>query len=77
MDRSLRRELKSTFGNSNYWFNTSNFKNAAEIKYVPEMTIEFLVPKEMVSTSSLDFCFMDYFTFYGLNHNCLNFLRSD
>ena len=22
MDRSLRRELKSTFGNDNYWFNT-------------------------------------------------------
>ena len=22
MDRSLRRELKSTFGNNNYWFNT-------------------------------------------------------
>ena len=26
MDRSLRRELKSTFGNKNYWFNTSKFK---------------------------------------------------
>ena len=32
MDRSLRRELKSIFGNSNYWFNTSKFKNAVEIK---------------------------------------------
>ena len=28
MDRSLRRELKSAFGNNNYWFNTSKFKNA-------------------------------------------------
>ena len=28
MDRSLRRELKSTFGNNNYWFSTSKFKNA-------------------------------------------------
>ena len=27
MDRSLRRELKSAFGNNNYWFNTSKFKN--------------------------------------------------
>ena len=27
MDRSLRRELKSTFGNNNYWFNTSKYKN--------------------------------------------------
>ena len=25
MDRSLRRELKSTFGNDNYWFNTVNY----------------------------------------------------
>ena len=32
MDRSLRRELKSVFGNDNYWFNTSKFKNAVEIK---------------------------------------------
>ena len=32
MDRSLRRELKSTFGNNNYWFSTSKFKNAVEIK---------------------------------------------
>ena len=54
MDRSLRRELKSTFGNNNYWFNTSKFKNAVEIKIQSENeTIEFLVPKEMVSTSSI------------------------
>ena len=32
MDRSLRRELKSVFGNNNYWFSTSKFKNAVEIK---------------------------------------------
>ena len=54
MDRSLRRELKSTFGNNNYWFNTSKFKNAVEIKIKSENeVIEFLVPKEMVSTSSV------------------------
>ena len=54
MDRSLRRELKSTFGNNNYWFNTSKFKKAVEIKIRSENeTIEFLVPKEMVSTSSI------------------------
>ena len=42
MDRSLRRELKSTFGNNNYWFNTSKFKNAVEIKIRSENeTIEF------------------------------------
>jgi len=54
MDRSLRRELKSTFGNNNYWFNTSKFKNAVEIKIRSNKdVIEFLVPKEMVSASSV------------------------
>ena len=54
MDRSLRRELKSTFGNNNYWFSTSKFKNAVEIKIKSENEIlEFLVPKEMVSASSI------------------------
>ena len=54
MDRSLRRELKSAFGNKNYWFNTSKFKNAVQIKVKSENEIiEFLVPKELVSTSSV------------------------
>jgi two-component system, OmpR family, osmolarity sensor histidine kinase EnvZ len=54
MDRSLRRELKSSFGNNNYWFNTSKFKNAVEIKIKLENeVIEFLVPKEMISASSV------------------------
>ena len=54
MDRSLRRELKSAFGNNNYWFNTSRFKNAVEIKIKSNNeVIEFLVPKEMVSASSV------------------------
>jgi two-component system osmolarity sensor histidine kinase EnvZ len=54
MDRSLRRELKSAFGNNNYWFNTSKFKNAVEIKIkVEKEVIEFLVPKDMISTSSV------------------------
>jgi two-component system, OmpR family, osmolarity sensor histidine kinase EnvZ len=54
MDRSLRRELKSVFGTSNFWFNTSKFKNAVEIKIRSgNDVIEFLVPKEMVSASSV------------------------
>ncbi len=54
MDRSLRRELKSTFGNNNYWFSTSKFKNAVEVKIKSDdEIIEFLVPKEMVATSSV------------------------
>ena len=54
MDRSLRRELKSTFGSNNYFFNTSKFKNAVEIKIrLVNETMEFLVPKEMISASSV------------------------
>ena len=54
MDRSLRRELKSAFGNNNYYFNTSKFKNAVEIKIKNEdEVIEFLIPKEMISASSV------------------------
>ena len=54
MDRSLRRELKSAFGNNNYWFNTSRFKNAVEIKIRSnDEVFTFLVPKEMISTSSV------------------------
>ena len=54
MDRSLRRELKSSFGNDNYWFSTSKFKNAVEIKIKSQNEIiEFLVPKEIVSASSV------------------------
>ena len=54
MDRSLRRELKSAFGNKNYWFNTSKFKNAVEIKIQSNNEVlDFLVPKEMISASSV------------------------
>jgi two-component system, OmpR family, osmolarity sensor histidine kinase EnvZ len=54
MDRSLRRELKSSFGNNNYWFNTLKFKNAVEIKIRSNNEVlEFLVPKEMISASSV------------------------
>ena len=54
IDRSLRRELKSAFGNNNYWFNTTKYKNAVEIKIkLGNEVIEFLVPKEMISASSV------------------------
>ncbi len=59
MDRLLRRELKSAFGNRNYWFSTSKFKNAVEIKIKSERdVIEFLVPKDMVSASSVRLFFL-------------------
>ena len=54
MDRSLRRELKSAFGNNNYWFNTSKFKDAVEIRIKSNNEVmEFLIPKLMVSASSV------------------------
>ena len=54
MDRSLRRELKSVFGNNNYWFNSLKFKNAVEIKIKSQNEVlDFLVPKEMISASSV------------------------
>ncbi len=54
LDRSLRRELKSTFGNNNYWFSTVKFKKAVEIKIKTENeVIEFVVPKEMIAASSV------------------------
>ena len=50
----LEEKLKSTFGHDSYWFSTSKFKNAVEIKIKSQNEIiEFLVPKEMVSTSSV------------------------
>ena len=59
MDRLLRRELKSNFGNNKYWFSTSKFKNAVEIKIKSKNeVIEFLVPKEMVSASSIRLFFL-------------------
>ncbi len=54
MDRSLRRELKSVFGNNNYWFTTSKYKNAIEIKIrTKNELIRFLVPKNKIYTSSI------------------------
>ena len=54
MDRSLRRELKSTFGNKNYWFSTSNYLDMVEIKIkLREDTIHFIFPKEKLATSSV------------------------
>ena len=78
MDRSLRRELKSTFGNNNYWFSTSKFKNAVEIKIKSNTeVIEFLVPKEMVSSFFCEtFCFMDHTSFNSFNYYCFNIFKN-
>ena len=54
MDRSLRRELKSTFGNGNYWFNTVNYLDVVEVRIKSEnKNLQFFFPKERIATSSV------------------------
>ena len=54
MDRSLRRELKSTFGSENYWFSTTNYMDIVEIKIrSDDKILQFLLPKEKIATSSV------------------------
>ena len=54
MDRSLRRELKSVFGSSNYWFDTIAYKDIVEIKVKSnDKVIQILFPKEKIAPSSV------------------------
>ena len=54
MDRSLRRELKSTFGNDNYWFNTVNYLDIVEVRIRSgKKNLQFFFPKERIATSSV------------------------
>ncbi len=54
MDRSLRRELKSTFGNGNYWFSTTDYLDVVEIRIrSSQKNLQFLFPKERIATSSV------------------------
>ena len=54
MDRSLRRELKSSFGNNNYWFDTTKYKDIVEVRIkTKNKIIQFLFPKEKIATSSV------------------------
>jgi len=53
MDRSLRRELKSVFGISSYWFDTTTYKDIVElrIKYLDGF-LQIFFPKHKISPSS-------------------------
>ena len=54
MDRSLRRELKSTFVNNNYWFNTVNYLDIVEVRIRSgNKNLQFFFPKERIATSSV------------------------
>jgi len=53
MDRSLRRELKSVFGVSSYWFDTTTYKDIVElrIKYLDGF-LQIFFPKYKIAPSS-------------------------
>ena len=53
MDRSLRRELKSVFGVSSYWFDTTTYKDIVElrIKYLDGF-LQIFLPKYKIAPSS-------------------------
>ena len=54
MDRSLRRELKSVFGTSSYWFDTTTYKDIVElrIKYLDGF-LQIFFPKYKIAPSSV------------------------
>jgi len=54
MDRSLRRELKSAFGSSNYWFDTIKYEDVVEVKVRSnDKIIQILFPRERIAPSSV------------------------
>ena len=54
MDRSLRRELKSVFGNTNYWFDTIKYEDVVEIRVrSSDKIIQVLFPRERIAPSSV------------------------
>ena len=54
MDRSLRRELKSAFGNANYWFNTVKYEDVVEVRVRSnDKTIQVMFPRERIAPSSV------------------------
>ena len=53
IDRTLRRELKSAFGNENYWFDTTYYKELILINIKNnDGLFEFLIPKDRVTSAS-------------------------
>ena len=54
MDRSLRRELKSVFGSTNYWFDTIKYEDVVEVKVrSTDKIIQILFPRERIAPSSV------------------------
>ena len=53
LDRTLRRELKSSFGNIDFWYDTTSYKELVDlrIKY-QNGYFKFLVPRDRLTSSS-------------------------
>ena len=53
IDRTLRRELKSTFGSDKFWFDTTEYNELIDIRIKYQFGyFKFLVPKDRVTSSS-------------------------
>ena len=53
IDRTLRRELKSKFGSTNFWFDTTNYKELIDLRIKHRAGyFKFLFPKDRVTSSS-------------------------
>ena len=53
VDRSLRRELKSSIGNDKFWFSTTDYLELINIRIkYKDGYFEFLVPRDRVTSSS-------------------------
>ena len=53
IDRTLRRELKSTFGSDKFWFDTTEYNELIDIRIKYQLGyFKFLVPKDRVTSSS-------------------------
>ena len=53
IDRSLRRELKSSMGNNKFWFSTTDYRELINIRIkYKDGFFEFLVPRDRVTSSS-------------------------
>ncbi len=53
IDRSLRRELKSSIGNKKFWFSTTDYLELIKIRIkYKDGYFEFLVPRDRVASSS-------------------------
>ena len=53
MDRTLRRELKSSFGDTDFWYDTTSYKELVDlrIKY-QNGYFKFIVPKDRLTSTS-------------------------